>query len=105
MNRCIFKDGGDGGILGSAPLARAFRWMGDELDLPKTISEALLTTTMTGIREVVDLVRQRDQSGKLRVIDGGAPPSQAFHNETGVDGYNYDAAGAVELVKTLVGAA
>lgn len=66
---------------------------------------ALLTTTMTGMREVIDLVRQRDQPGRLRVIVGGAPLSQAFADEIGADGYSYDAAGAVELVKTLVGAA
>jgi 5-methyltetrahydrofolate--homocysteine methyltransferase len=66
---------------------------------------ALLTTTMPGMREVVDLIRERGHRGNLRVIVGGAPLSQAFADEIGADGYSYDAAGAVELVKTLVGAA
>ncbi|MEX1310395.1 MAG: corrinoid protein [Candidatus Sulfomarinibacteraceae bacterium] len=66
---------------------------------------ALLTTTMPGMREVVDLIRERGHRGDLRVIVGGAPLSQAFADEIGADGYSYDAAGAVELVKTLVGAA
>jgi 5-methyltetrahydrofolate--homocysteine methyltransferase len=66
---------------------------------------ALLTTTMPGMREVVDLIRERGHRGDLRVIVGGAPLSQSFADEIGADGYSYDAAGAVELVKTLVGAA
>ena len=54
---------------------------------------------------VVDLIHERGHRGNLRVIVGGAPLSQAFADEIGADGYSYDAAGAVELVKTLVGAA
>ncbi len=66
---------------------------------------ALLTTTMSGMREVVELIRDRGHQGGLRVIVGGAPLSQNFADEIGADGYSYDAAGAVELVKKLTGAA
>jgi len=66
---------------------------------------ALLTTTMSGMRDVIDIIQERGHRNKLRVIVGGAPVSQDYADQIGADGYSYDAAGAVELVKNLVGAA
>ncbi len=66
---------------------------------------ALLTTTMPRMRDVVELVRQRGLSGRLRTIVGGAPVSAGFAREIGADGYACDAADAVERVKSLLGAA
>jgi 5-methyltetrahydrofolate--homocysteine methyltransferase len=66
---------------------------------------ALLTTTMGGMGEVVDRLRERDPERRVKVIVGGAPLSQAFADEIGADGYSWDAAGAVELVKRLLRAA
>jgi 5-methyltetrahydrofolate--homocysteine methyltransferase len=65
---------------------------------------ALLTTTMTAMRDVVELVRVRGLADEIRVIVGGAPLSQAFADEIGAAGYGYDAGSAVELVKRLTGA-
>ena len=64
---------------------------------------ALLTTTMTGIKEVVELVKARGLQDKIKVIVGGAPLSKAFAEEIGADAYGYDAGNAVELVKELAG--
>lgn len=64
---------------------------------------ALLTTTMTGMKEVVELVRTRGLQNKVKVIVGGAPLSKAFADEIGADAYGYDASNAVEVVKELVG--
>ena len=66
---------------------------------------ALLTTTMPAMREVVELTRQRDPDRRLRIIVGGAPVTQAYADTIGADGYSYDAAGAVALVKRLTGGA
>ncbi len=66
---------------------------------------ALLTTTMTGMKKVVDLLRDRGLDGDIKVIVGGAPLSKAFAAEIGADGYGYDATSAVALVKGLTGAA
>jgi 5-methyltetrahydrofolate--homocysteine methyltransferase len=63
---------------------------------------ALLTTTMPGMKDVVDLVRARGLSGRVRVIVGGAPVSEAWAREIGADAYGYDAANAVERVRALV---
>ena len=64
---------------------------------------ALLTTTMTGMKEVVELVKARGLQDKIKVIVGGAPLSKAFAEEIGADAYGSDAGNAVELVKELAG--
>ena len=64
---------------------------------------ALLTTTMTGMKDVVDLVKARGLQDKVKVIVGGAPLSKAFADEIGADAYGYDAGNAVEIVKELAG--
>jgi 5-methyltetrahydrofolate--homocysteine methyltransferase len=66
---------------------------------------ALLTTTMTRMREVVALVESRGLRGKIKTIVGGAPLSPDFAREIGADGYASDGATAVERVKTLLGVA
>jgi 5-methyltetrahydrofolate--homocysteine methyltransferase len=65
---------------------------------------ALLTTTMPVMKDVVDLVRTRGLAGRVRVIVGGAPVSEAWAREIGADGYGYDAANAVERVRALIAA-
>jgi 5-methyltetrahydrofolate--homocysteine methyltransferase len=63
---------------------------------------SLLTTTMPVMKDVVDLVRARGLAGRVRVIVGGAPVSEAWAREIGADAYGYDAANAVERVRALV---
>ncbi len=64
---------------------------------------ALLTTTMSSMKDVIDLLRERGLAGEIHTIVGGAPVSKEFAEEIGADGYGYDAASAVEQVKTLTG--
>lgn len=63
---------------------------------------SLLTTTMPVMKDVVELVRARGLAGRVRVIVGGAPVSEAWAREIGADAYGYDAANAVERVRALV---
>jgi len=65
---------------------------------------ALLTTTMPVMKEVVELVRARGLAGRVKVIVGGAPVSDAWAREIGADAHGYDAANAVERVRALVAA-
>ena len=60
---------------------------------------ALLTTTMTNMKAVVDAVKASDLDAKVMI--GGAPVTQAFCDEIGADGYAPDAASAADLAKTL----
>jgi 5-methyltetrahydrofolate--homocysteine methyltransferase len=66
-------------------------------------ASALLTTTMTNMKEVVDALKASDLAGKVKVMIGGAPVTQAFCDEIGADGYAADAASAADLAKKLVG--
>jgi len=62
---------------------------------------ALLTTTMSAMKEVVEMVRQRDLC--IKTMIGGAPVTQEYAREIGADAYGYDAANAVETAKLLLG--
>ena len=64
---------------------------------------ALLTTTMTNMKAVVDAVKNSDLKGKVKIMVGGAPVTQAFCDEIGADGYAPDAASAADLAKRLAG--
>jgi len=63
---------------------------------------ALLTTTMPGMRDCVELLKEKGLQGKVKVIIGGAPISQEYADDIGADGFAQDAARAVELCKKLM---
>jgi len=65
-------------------------------------ASALLTTTMTNMKGVVDALKESGLTGKVRVMIGGAPVTQAFADEIGADGYAPDAASAADLAKELI---
>jgi len=58
---------------------------------------------MTGMKDVVELVKTRGLQDKVKVIVGGAPLSKEFADQIGADAYGYDASNAVEIVKEMVG--
>jgi 5-methyltetrahydrofolate--homocysteine methyltransferase len=62
---------------------------------------ALLTTTMSVMKDVVELVRARGLQDRVKVIVGGAPVSDAWARQIGADAYAYDAASAVERIRML----
>ena len=64
---------------------------------------ALLTTTMTAQRQVIEALEEAGIRDQVKVILGGAPVNQAWTDSIGADGYAEDAVGAVELARRLVG--
>ena len=64
---------------------------------------ALLTTTMQGMKSVVDLLHERDLAGRIKTIVGGAPVTADFARHIAADAYGFDAANAVDRVKELMG--
>ena len=66
---------------------------------------SLLTTTMIGMREVIQALDRAGLRPKVKVMVGGAPVTQTFANEIGADSYGESAAVAVEQAKTLLGIA
>jgi len=63
----------------------------------------LMTTTMDGMGEVINILNQQNIRGDFKVMVGGGPISQSFADKIGADGYAANAAEAVRLAKRLVG--
>jgi 5-methyltetrahydrofolate--homocysteine methyltransferase len=63
---------------------------------------ALLTTTMPGMKNVVDLLKTENLYGKIKVIIGGAPVTKEFAEEIGADAYAFDGVNAVDTVKGFI---
>lgn len=61
----------------------------------------LLTTTMTEMREVVEAVKASELNGKVKIMIGGAPITQAFCNSIGADCYTPDAASAADAALAI----
>ena len=57
---------------------------------------ALLTTTMINMEHVVNLVKEKGLSDKIKVMIGGAPITQSFCDSIGADCYTADAATAAQ---------
>lgn len=66
---------------------------------------ALLTTTMTYMKDVIAAVDAAGIRDKVKIMVGGAPVNQAFADEIGADGYSDNANSAVKVAKQLIGAA
>jgi 5-methyltetrahydrofolate--homocysteine methyltransferase len=63
---------------------------------------ALLTTTMGGMRTVIEAVRAADDLPYLPVMVGGAAVTKEFAEQIGADGWAPDAGSAVILARRLV---
>lgn len=86
------------------PIAKIIETYRENPDTKIIALSALLTTTMPDLRETVDALNQEDFRGKIRIMVGGAPITQAFADEIGADGYSADAAEAAVLAKKLAAA-
>lgn len=65
---------------------------------------ALMTTTMTAMRDTIDALMDANLRGRVKVMVGGAPLTQAYCHEIGADAYAPDAWAAVKLAKELLDA-
>jgi 5-methyltetrahydrofolate--homocysteine methyltransferase len=74
----------------------------DNPDAKAVGMSALLTTTMTGMKEVIDLFVKDGARGKVKFMVGGAPLTDQYAREIGADGYAPDAASAAESFKGFV---
>jgi 5-methyltetrahydrofolate--homocysteine methyltransferase len=64
---------------------------------------ALLTTTMTSMKDVIEALQEAGLRKSVKVMIGGAPVTDAYAKEIGADGYAPDAATAVDVARALVG--
>ena len=63
---------------------------------------ALLTTTMTVQKQVIEALKAAGLREQVKVMVGGAPVTRSWAEEIGADGYAEDAMGAVGLARQLV---
>lgn len=68
-------------------------------------ASALLTTTMSAQKALVEGIEQAGLRGRVKVMVGGAPTTQSWADDIGADGYAEDAISAVSIAKKLVGTA
>jgi len=63
---------------------------------------ALLTTTMTMMKDTIEVLVEAGVRDQVKIIIGGAPVTQSYADEIGADGYADDAGGAVKIAKALL---
>jgi corrinoid protein of di/trimethylamine methyltransferase len=66
------------------------------------VISTLMTTTMEGMNEVIQILNKENIRDKFKVMVGGGPVSQSFADKIGADGYSVNATEAVALAKRLV---
>ena len=88
--------------LGTDVSAQKFIDAVREYDARIVCLSALLTTTMTYMKEIVDAFVAEGLREKVRIMVGGAPVNAAFASQVGADGYSANANEAVALAKSLL---
>lgn len=63
---------------------------------------ALLTTTMSEMRVVIDALTQAGIRDQVKIMVGGAPITETFAKDIGADAYAFDASVAAEIAKKLI---
>ncbi|MBE6570533.1 MAG: cobalamin-binding protein [Ruminococcaceae bacterium] len=63
---------------------------------------ALLTVTMTAMKDIVDLCEKEGIRDQVKIMIGGAPITQEYCDEIGADAYTSDAASAADTAVELL---
>jgi len=63
---------------------------------------ALITTTMLGMKDVIDTLKADKETAGVKVMVGGAPLTQEYADSIGAAGYAPDASGVVDLANKLL---
>lgn len=63
---------------------------------------ALMTTTLQGQKEIIELLKEEGLRSKIKVMVGGAPATQAWADKIGADCYAENASEAVAKAKELL---
>ncbi len=91
--------------LGTDVPAERFLTAAQEHNADIVCCSALLTTTMTEMKNVVATLEEAGVRARVKIMVGGAPITQEYCDSIGADAYSADAASAAETALSLVGAA
>ena len=73
----------------------------EEINADFVCMSTLMTTTMDGMRVVIEKLKEKGIRDKVKVMVGGSPISQKYADEIGADGYSTNAVKAVKVAKKL----
>lgn len=85
--------------LGRDVPLRNFVSKAEEVDADIIAMSTLMSTTMGGMRRVIEILEEEGLRDKYKVIVGGGPISQSFADEIGADAYGDDASEGVRIAK------
>ncbi len=74
-----------------------------EVNAELIVLSTLMTTTMPGMKTVVELLKEKDLYGRTQVMIGGGPINQAYADRIEAHGYSTNAVEAVKLAQRLCG--
>lgn len=80
-----------------------FITVAEEVNANFICMSTLMTTTMAGMKKVIDTLKENNIRDKYKVMIGGGPISQRFADEIGADVYTADANEAVKRMKAIMG--
>jgi len=86
--------------LGTDVDPEKFASVADQVDV--IALSALLTTTMPNMKVTIEALQRNGKRGKVKVVIGGAPVTDAYAQQIGADGYAPDASRAVSVTKALL---
>ena len=89
--------------LGRDVKLESFIAKAEEVNSDIICMSTLMTTTMDGMKTVIDRLKERNIRDKYKIMIGGGPISQRFAEMIGADLYTKDANEAVRKAKELVG--
>ena len=87
--------------LGADVKLETFIDTAEEVNADLICLSALLTTTMTGQKKLIELLKEKGSFGRYKVMVGGAPVNQKWADDIGADGYSENALTAVGAAKKL----
>lgn len=73
----------------------------EEVNADFICMSTLMTTTMMGMKTVIDMLKDKNIRDKYKVMIGGGPISQRFADEIGADAYTADANEAIRRIKIM----
>ncbi|MDY9926098.1 dimethylamine corrinoid protein MtbC [Methanosarcina sp.] len=81
---------------------RSFVQKAKETDADMIGISALMTTTLQGQREVIELLKEEGPRSRVKIMVGGAPATQAWADKIGTNCYAENASEAVAKAKELL---
>ncbi len=73
-----------------------------EVDASLICMSTLMTTTMEGMKIVIEKLIEKGIRDRFKIMVGGSPISKKYTDEIGADGYSINAVEAVKVAKDLV---